>query len=83
MNPTDFDFHPSRNPTWWKRRTSMERCLTLSTAITILIGISLVIALATVLYNRNEEISGEYAVLNIMSRLVTVHSSDYYIKIML
>uniref|UniRef100_A0AAR5P9C4 Neprilysin-2 n=1 Tax=Dendroctonus ponderosae TaxID=77166 RepID=A0AAR5P9C4_DENPD len=42
-----------KNPTWWKRRTSMERCLTLITAIVLLIVISLVVALATVLYNRS------------------------------
>ncbi|KAJ8929212.1 hypothetical protein NQ314_018091 [Rhamnusium bicolor] len=47
----------NKNPTWWKRRTSMERCLTLSTAVAFLIGISLVVALATVLYNRNQRIS--------------------------
>ncbi|VEN60825.1 unnamed protein product, partial [Callosobruchus maculatus] len=46
-----------KNPTWWKRRTSMERCLTLTSAVTILIGVSLVIALTTVLYNRNRQIS--------------------------
>ncbi|XP_008194096.1 neprilysin-2 isoform X2 [Tribolium castaneum] len=45
----------AKNPTWWKRRTSMERCLTLLTAISTLIGISLVVALVTVLYNRNQE----------------------------
>ncbi|KAJ8983664.1 hypothetical protein NQ317_003451 [Molorchus minor] len=39
---------PNRNPTWWKRRTSLERCLTLSTAVAFLVGISLIIALATV-----------------------------------
>ncbi|KAK9722860.1 Peptidase family M13 [Popillia japonica] len=39
-----------RNPTWWKRRTSMERALTLISIIVILIGISLAIALGIVLY---------------------------------
>ncbi|XP_060518791.1 neprilysin-2 isoform X1 [Cylas formicarius] len=46
-----------KNPTWWKRRTSMERCLTLTTAVVFIIGISLIVALATVLYNRNTEIA--------------------------
>ncbi|VEN60826.1 unnamed protein product, partial [Callosobruchus maculatus] len=54
----DYDLvYNQRNPTWWKRRTSMERCLTLTSAVTILIGVSLVIALTTVLYNRNRQIS--------------------------
>ncbi|CAH1980231.1 unnamed protein product [Acanthoscelides obtectus] len=53
--------YKQRNPTWWKRRTSMERCLTLTSAVTILIGVSLVIALATVLYNRNRQISNQYS----------------------
>ncbi|KAK9722856.1 Peptidase family M13 [Popillia japonica] len=39
-----------KNPTWWKRRTSMERALTLISIIVILIGISLAIALGIVLY---------------------------------
>ncbi|KRT85835.1 Peptidase, partial [Oryctes borbonicus] len=39
-----------RNPTWWKRRTSMERALTLVSTIFILIGIALAIALGIVLY---------------------------------
>ncbi|GJQ69914.1 Nep2 [Trypoxylus dichotomus] len=39
-----------RNPTWWKRRTSMERALTLISTIFILIGIALAIALGIVLY---------------------------------
>ncbi|KAJ8918489.1 hypothetical protein NQ315_008186 [Exocentrus adspersus] len=47
----------NKNPTWWKRRTSMERCLTLSTGVTTLIGIALVITLASVLYSRNKQIS--------------------------
>ncbi|CAH1130598.1 unnamed protein product [Ceutorhynchus assimilis] len=46
-----------KNPTWWKRRTSMERCLTLTTAVVFIIGISLIIALATVLYNRNKAVT--------------------------
>lgn len=46
-----------KNPSWWKRRTSLERCLTLTTVIVILLGISLVIALAAVLYNKNQEIN--------------------------
>lgn len=41
-----------RPPTWWNRRTKMERCLTLTTAIIALIGISLLVALATVLLNK-------------------------------
>jgi len=40
-----------RNPTWWKRRTSMERGLTLLSVITVIIGISLAVSLAVVLYN--------------------------------
>lgn len=47
----------TQNPTWWKRRTSMERCLTLSTAVAFVIGISLVVALATVLYSRNKQVT--------------------------
>nr|CAH7760506.1 unnamed protein product [Callosobruchus chinensis] len=58
----DYDLvYNQRNPTWWKRRTSMERCLTLTSAVTILIGVSLVIALTTVLYNRNRQISNQYS----------------------
>ncbi|GLV37814.1 Neprilysin 2 [Carabus blaptoides fortunei] len=38
-----------KNPTWWKRRTSMERSLTLVTAVVVLVGLALLIALATVL----------------------------------
>ncbi|XP_030765452.1 neprilysin-2 isoform X1 [Sitophilus oryzae] len=49
-----------KNPTWWKRRTSMERCLTLITAIVFIIGISLIVALATVLYNRNKEVANSH-----------------------
>ncbi|KAF2887463.1 hypothetical protein ILUMI_18710 [Ignelater luminosus] len=45
----------NRNPTWWKRRTSMERCLTLLSAIVFLITIALVVALITVLYNKRDE----------------------------
>ncbi|XP_074031085.1 M13 family metallopeptidase neprilysin 2 isoform X2 [Leptinotarsa decemlineata] len=50
----------NENPTWWKRRTSMERCLTLCTTISLLIGISLVIALVIVVYNRNQQISDNH-----------------------
>ncbi|KAF7279498.1 hypothetical protein GWI33_007175 [Rhynchophorus ferrugineus] len=46
-----------KNPTWWKRRTSMERCLTLITIVVFIIGISLIVALASVLYNRNKEVA--------------------------
>ncbi|KAL1513422.1 hypothetical protein ABEB36_002838 [Hypothenemus hampei] len=49
-----------KNPTWWKRRTSLERCLTLTTAVVILLGISLIIALATVLYNRNKAVTNTH-----------------------
>ncbi|XP_066258701.1 neprilysin-2 isoform X4 [Euwallacea similis] len=46
-----------KNPTWWKRRTSMERSLTLTTAVLSLIGISVLIALVTVLYSRNDAVA--------------------------
>ncbi|XP_050295817.1 neprilysin-2 isoform X1 [Anthonomus grandis grandis] len=48
------------NPTWWKRRTSLERCLTLTTAVVLIIGISLVVALGTVLYNRNKIVANTH-----------------------
>lgn len=38
----------------------MERCLTLTTAVVLAIGISLVIALASVLYNRNKTVASKY-----------------------
>ncbi|KAF5303211.1 hypothetical protein FQA39_LY10124 [Lamprigera yunnana] len=41
-----------RNPSWWKRRTSMERCLTLLSTVILLITTALLIALVIVLYNR-------------------------------
>ncbi|KAK4879936.1 hypothetical protein RN001_008082 [Aquatica leii] len=41
-----------RNPSWWKRRTSMERCLTLLSTVVLLITTALVVALVIVLYNK-------------------------------
>ncbi|KAK9888869.1 hypothetical protein WA026_001089 [Henosepilachna vigintioctopunctata] len=41
-------------PTWWNRRTRMERCLTLTTGVFILVGISLLVALTTVLVNNSK-----------------------------
>lgn len=41
----------------------MERCLTLTTAVVLAIGISLVIALASVLYNRNKTVASKYILL--------------------
>lgn len=38
----------------------MERCLTLTTAVVLAIGISLVIALASVLYNRNKTVANTH-----------------------
>ncbi|XP_066143643.1 neprilysin-2 isoform X2 [Euwallacea fornicatus] len=46
-----------KNPTWWKRRTSMERSLTLTTAVLLLLGISVLIALLTVLYSKNDAVA--------------------------
>lgn len=48
-----------RNPSWWKRRTSMERCLTLISTVVFLITIALVIGLIIVLYNRTDEKSSD------------------------
>ncbi|XP_031344609.1 neprilysin-2-like isoform X1 [Photinus pyralis] len=47
------------NPSWWKRRTSMERCLTLLSAVVFFITIALLIALVTVLYNRPSDKSSD------------------------
>lgn len=41
----------------------MERCLTLTTAVVLAIGISLVIALGSVLYNRNKTVASKYILL--------------------
>ncbi|KAF5280980.1 hypothetical protein FQR65_LT14904 [Abscondita terminalis] len=41
-----------KNPSWWKRRTSMERCLTLLSTVVLLITTALVVALVIVLYNK-------------------------------
>ncbi|XP_044750361.1 neprilysin-2 isoform X2 [Coccinella septempunctata] len=53
-----------RSPTWWNRRTKMERCLTLTTVVIALVGISLLVALATVLVNnaknRSHTINSSY-----------------------
>ncbi|XP_056631851.1 neprilysin-2 isoform X2 [Diorhabda sublineata] len=66
-----------KNPTWWKRRTSMERCLTLSTGIAFLVGISLVIALATVLVSRNREITNRpYTAEPLQGKIITITSPD-------
>ncbi|KAK5647015.1 hypothetical protein RI129_005479 [Pyrocoelia pectoralis] len=48
-----------KNPSWWKRRTSMERCLTLISTVVFLITIALVIALVIVLYNKTDEKSSD------------------------
>lgn len=39
-----------KNPTWWRRRTSMERSLTMIATVAILVSLSLIIALAGVLF---------------------------------
>ncbi|XP_065163092.1 neprilysin-2-like isoform X3 [Atheta coriaria] len=39
-----------KNPTWWKRRTSMERGLTFISVVALIVTVSLAVALATVLY---------------------------------
>ncbi|CAH1111368.1 unnamed protein product [Psylliodes chrysocephalus] len=66
-----------KNPTWWRRRTNMERCLTLSTGIALLIGISLVIALATVICSRNQEVSHRpYTAEPLQGKIVTITSPD-------
>ncbi|XP_044750363.1 neprilysin-2 isoform X4 [Coccinella septempunctata] len=53
-----------KSPTWWNRRTKMERCLTLTTVVIALVGISLLVALATVLVNnaknRSHTINSSY-----------------------
>ncbi|XP_017775451.1 PREDICTED: endothelin-converting enzyme 1 isoform X2 [Nicrophorus vespilloides] len=61
------------NPTWWKRRTGMERGLTLLSVVTIVISISLVIALATVLYKNR--ISTDESVRNAEALLGTSNPS--------
>ncbi|CAH1236556.1 unnamed protein product [Diabrotica balteata] len=72
------DINFMRNPTWWKRRTSMERCLTLSTGIALLIGISLLIALATVLYSRDQQVSNKpYTAEPLQGKIVTITSQDH------
>ncbi|CAG9860712.1 unnamed protein product [Phyllotreta striolata] len=63
-----------KNPTWWKRRTSMEKCLTLSTGIALLVGISLVIALATVICTRNQASHTPYAAQPLQGKIVTITS---------
>ncbi|XP_045472319.1 neprilysin-2-like isoform X1 [Harmonia axyridis] len=59
---TTLDFE---SPTWWNRRTKMERCLTLTTLVVALIGVSLLVALSTVLlnfekYNKNNTIDSSF-----------------------
>ncbi|CAH1183162.1 unnamed protein product [Phaedon cochleariae] len=73
---TSIDIMKKENPTWWKRRTSMERCLTLSTVITFLVGISLVIALATVLYKNQETKDNHYNAEALQSTPFIVNSFD-------
>ncbi|CAG9827195.1 unnamed protein product [Diabrotica balteata] len=75
---TPVNTNPDKNPTWWKRRTSMERCLTLSTGIALLIGISLLIALATVLYSRDQQVSNKpYTAEPLQGKIVTITSQDH------
>ncbi|CAH0557229.1 unnamed protein product [Brassicogethes aeneus] len=46
-----------KNPTWWKRRTGLERGLALAVGIITLVVISLGISLAFVIYQKNHEIN--------------------------
>ncbi|XP_018319545.1 neprilysin-2 isoform X2 [Agrilus planipennis] len=48
-----------KNPTWWRKRTSLEKYLTLIAAIVFILAIALVIALGIVLYQSNQDNDGE------------------------
>jgi predicted metalloendopeptidase len=42
-----------KNPSWWKRRTALEKALTLITAVAVIGALALVISLVSVILNNN------------------------------
>ncbi|XP_049822741.1 neprilysin-2 isoform X3 [Aethina tumida] len=67
-----------KNPTWWKRRSNLERSLTLTVVVVVCLVISLAIALACVLYGKNQEFNplNAQALQSNNPSIINVYDSD-------
>ncbi|XP_019873601.1 neprilysin-2 isoform X1 [Aethina tumida] len=80
MRPSlhSIDYNYEINPTWWKRRSNLERSLTLTVVVVVCLVISLAIALACVLYGKNQEFNplNAQALQSNNPSIINVYDSD-------